>query len=238
MGAQQNAAARCGGCAGVGRARRKDGGVPRRARRGLLPGRRGQGAVSGDATGASGARRAEAFLPGCGRKPGAGGLGRVRRTKAACRARRRWAGTLPGGAALAVFGAFRGGSGEGVSRAAVYGGRAGYSRGAAGLLPGRGERRPRTGGKRSELRGLCRVTGHRWGCGSGASEKARFRYIRKRFSRGAGFVDSELICPQKLVALVGLLFRRRRVMNVSRRAGRAKSPAGKQNAIQRKEHTP
>lgn len=34
MGAQQNAAARCGGCAGVGRARRKDGGVPRRARRG------------------------------------------------------------------------------------------------------------------------------------------------------------------------------------------------------------
>lgn len=239
MGAQRNAAARGGDCAGVGRTRRKGGGVPRRAGRGRFsPGRRGQGAVSGDATGASGARRAGAFLPGCGRKPGAGGLGRVRRTKAAWRARRRGAGTLPGGGRGRYTAAFRGGRGEGVSRAAVYGGRAGYSRGAAGLLPGRGERRPRTGGKRSELRGLCRVTGHRWGCGSGASEKARFRYIRKRFSRGAGFVDSELICPQKLVALVGLLFRRRRVMNVSRRAGRAKSPAGKQNAIQRKEHTP
>ena len=108
LGAQQNAAARCGGCAGVGRARRKDGGVPRRARRGLLPGRRGQGAVSGDATGASGARRAGAFLPGCGRKPGAGGLGRVRRTKAAWRARRRGAGTLPGGGARAVYGGFPG----------------------------------------------------------------------------------------------------------------------------------
>ena len=41
------------------------------------------------AAGASGARGAGAFLPGGGGKPGAGGLGRVRRTKAAWRARRR-----------------------------------------------------------------------------------------------------------------------------------------------------
>ena len=34
LGAQRNAAARGGGCAGAGRARRKDGGVPRRAGRG------------------------------------------------------------------------------------------------------------------------------------------------------------------------------------------------------------
>ena len=120
MGAQQNAAARCGGCAGVGRARRKDGGVPRRARRGLLPGRRGQGAVSGDATGASGARRAGAFLPGGGGKPGTGGLGRVRRTKAAWRAHGR---TAQRGRYTV---AFRGRRGEG---AAVYGGRDGYNRG-------------------------------------------------------------------------------------------------------------
>ena len=239
LGAQQNAAARGGGCAGVGRARRKDGDVPRRARRGRFsPGRGRQGAVPGDAAGASGARRAGAFLPGCGRKPGAGRLARVRRTKAAWWARRRGAGTLPGGGARAVYGGFPGRTrGRRVPGRRYTAGGTGIT-GAAGFLPGRGGRRRRTGEKRSELRGLCRVTGHRWGCGSGASEKARFRNIRKRFSRGAGFVDSELICPQKLVAMVGVHFRRRRVMNVSRRAGRAKSPAGKQNAIQRKEHTP
>lgn len=196
--------------------RRTGGGVPRRARGGRFsPGRRGQGAVPGDAAGASGARRAGAFLPGGGGKPGAGGLGRVRRTKAAWRGR------------------FAGLSGADARKARrAWGGKAGAAprcRDAAGGGAGK------TAAPSAACVGL-RATGGK--DGSGVGEKARFRLIRKRFSRGAGFVDSELICPQKLVALVGLLFRRRRVMNVSRRAGRAKSPAGKQNAIQRKEHTP
>ena len=102
--------------------RRTGGGVPRRARRGRFsPGRREQSAVPGSAAGASGARGAGAFLPGSGGKPGAGGIGRVRRTKAAWQARRRRAGTWPGGAARAVCGALRGGRGEG----ATGGGRGG-----------------------------------------------------------------------------------------------------------------
>lgn len=239
MGAQQNAAARAaavpepGGCGekAVVCLGGPDAG-------GLLPGRRGTGAMPSGTAGAFGA--GSRGVPS-GRRAANGaraGLGRVGPTKAACRARRRWAGTLPGGGRGRYAAAFRGGRGEGISRAAVYGGRAGYSRrrraycrGAAGGGPGRAENALSC----AACVGL-RATGGK--DGSGASEKARFRYIRKRFSRGAGFVDSELICPQKLVALVGLLFRRRRVMNVSRRAGRAKSPAGKQNAIQRKEHTP
>ena len=87
LGAQRNAAARGGDCAGVGRTRRKGGGVPRRARRG----RRFAGAAR--ARRSAGARGAGAFLPGGGGKPGAGRIGRVRRTKAAWRARRRGAGT-------------------------------------------------------------------------------------------------------------------------------------------------
>ena len=63
---------------------------------------------------------------------------------------------------------------------------------AAGFLPGRGERRRRTGEKRSELRGLCRVTGHRWGCGSGASEKARFRYGLRALLYGESLEDTLL----------------------------------------------
>ena len=161
------------------------------------------------------ARGAGAFLPGGGGKPGAGGLGRVRRTKAAWRGR------------------FAGLSGADARKARrAWGGKAGAAprcRDAAGGGAGK------TAAPSAACVGL-RATGGK--DGSGVGEKARFRLIRKRFSRGAGFVDSELICPRNLVALVGLLFRRRRVMNVSRRAGRAKSPAGKQNAIQRKEHTP
>ena len=114
--------------------RRTGGGVPRRAQRERFSlGRRGQGAVPGGAAGASGTRGAGAFLPGGGGKPGTGGLGRVRRTKTAWRARRRGAGTWPGGAARAVFGAFRGGRGEGA---------AGSGRGAArpGRLPVAGAR--------------------------------------------------------------------------------------------------
>lgn len=134
--------------------------------------------------------------------------------------------------------AFRGGRGEGVSRAAVYGGRDGYNRWR------RASYRDAAGGGAGQAKNALscaacvglQATGGK--DGSSAGEKARFRYIRKRFSRGAGFVDSELICPRNLVALVGLLFRRPGVMNVSRRAGRAKSPAGKRNTTQRKERTP
>ena len=99
------------------------------------------------------ARGAGAFLPGGGGKPGAGGLGRVRRTKAAWRARRRGAGTWPGSAARAVFGAFRGGSEEGA---------AGGGRGAArpGRLPVAGARRAAARKNGCTQRGLCRVPGH------------------------------------------------------------------------------
>ena len=68
--------------------------------------------------------------------------------------------------------------------------------------------------------------------------KSPFLPYKEALFPGAALVKSELFCARILVASVGLLFRRRGVMNVSRRAGRAKSPAGKQNAIQRKEHTP
>lgn len=109
LGAQRNAAARGGDCAGVGRTRRKGGGVPRRAGRGRFsPGRRGQGAVSGGTAGAFGA--GSRGVPS-GRRAANGaraGLGRVGPTKAACRARRRGAGTLSGGGARAVYGGFSG----------------------------------------------------------------------------------------------------------------------------------
>ena len=128
-------------------------------------------------------------------------------------------------------------AGKARAGAAVYGGRGGYSRGRRASYrdaAGGGAGRAKNALSCAACVGLRAPGGNG---GSGAGKKARFRHIRKRFCRGAGFVDSELIYPQKLVALVGLLFRRRRVMNVSRRAGRAKSPAGKRNATQRKEHT-
>ena len=133
----------------------------------VSPGRRGQGAVSGSAAGASGARGAGAFLPGGGGKPGAVGLGRVRRTKAAWRARRLGAGTWPGGAALAVCGAFRGGRGEGV---------AGGGRGAArpGRLPIAGARRAAARQNGCTQRGLCRVSGHLCDRGGGRAKKPVF----------------------------------------------------------------
>lgn len=240
MGAQRNAAARGGGCAGAGRARQKGGGVLRRGGRGwAFAGTTGNGCYAGRHGGRFRRGKPGRSFRAAGRQRGAGGAwprgahkGRVSGATARCG---HVAGRRGAGGIRRLSGADAGKARPG---AAVYGGRAGYSRGAAGLLPGRGGWRRGTGKKRSELRGLCRVTGHRWEGGSGAGEKARFRHIRKRFSRGAGFVDSELICLQKLVALVGLLFRRPGVMNVSRRAGRAKSPAGKRNATQRKEHTP
>ena len=91
--------------------RRTGGGVPRRARRGLLPRRRGQGAVPGGAAGASGARGAGAFLPGGGGKPGAGGLrGFPRRTRGRRGGRRAWGGKA--GAAPRCRDAAGGGAGK------------------------------------------------------------------------------------------------------------------------------
>ena len=163
LGAQRNAAARGGGCAGAGRRGGKAAvclGEPDAG--GLSPGRRGAGAMPGGAADVFGVE-SRGVPSGWRAANGArAGLGRVSPTKAACRARQRGAGTFPGGGARAVYGGFpgrtRGRCGSG--RRYTTGG-PGIA-GAAGLLPGRGGRRPRTGEKRSDLRGLCRVTGHRW----------------------------------------------------------------------------
>lgn len=136
LGAQRNAAARGGGCAGAGRARREGGGVPRRAGRGR--------AFAGRSGGLSGAE-AGAFSPGDGPPTGRG------RDLAAWGPQRPRVG--------------RDGAGRARFRAA---GRGRYTAGGpgiaggGGLIAGRDGRRRRTGEKRSELRGLCRVTGHRW----------------------------------------------------------------------------
>ena len=57
--------------------------------------------------------------------------------------------------------------------------------GAAGLLPGCGERRPRTGEKRSDLRGLCRVTGHRWEWRQRRGRKGPFSLYKEALFAGA-----------------------------------------------------
>ncbi len=187
MGAQQNAAARCGGCAGVGRARRKDGGVPRRARRGrALAGTAGNGRYAGRHGGRFRRGKPERSFRAAGRQRGAGGAwprgahkGRVSGATARCG---HVVGRRSAGGIRRLFGADAGKARPG---AAVYGGRAGYSRGAAGLLPGRGGRRPRTGGKRSELRGLCRVTGHRWEGRQRRGRKGPFSLYKEALFAGA-----------------------------------------------------
>ena len=185
MGAQRNAAARAaavpepGGCGekAVVCLGGPDAG-------GLLPGRRGTGAMPGGTAGAFGA--GSRGVPS-GRRAANGaraGLDRVGPTKAACRARRRGAGMFAGRRARAVYGGF---PGRTRGRRKPGGGirRAGYSRGAVGLLPGRGGRRPRTGGKRSELRGLCRVTGHRWEGRQRRGRKGPFPLYKEALFAGA-----------------------------------------------------
>ena len=107
------------GAACGGRCARRHGGRFRRGSRGLFARRRA----------ANGARAR---------------LGRVGPTKAACRARRRGAGTFPGSGARAVYGGFPGrtrrrrGPGGAIRRAGrVYPGRRAYCRGAAGGGAGR-----------------------------------------------------------------------------------------------------
>lgn len=162
MGAQRNAAARAAAVPEPGgrgiKAAMCFGGADAG---GLLPGRRGTGAMPGGTAGAFGA--GSRGVPS-GRRAANGaraGLGRVGPTKAACRARRRWAGTLPGGGARAVYGGFPGRTrgGRGLGRR--------YTAGGPGIAGGGGpiagaRRAAAQDGKRSELRGLCRVTGHRW----------------------------------------------------------------------------
>ena len=184
LGAQRNAAARGGGCAGAGWARRKDGGVPRRVGRGRAFRRGGarRAAVPGGTAGVFGAE-AGGFSPGGGPPTGRGrGLAawgpqrpRVGRD-GAWRARFRAAGR---GRYTA---AFRGGRGEGAGRAALYGGRAGYIRGGGPIA---GARRHRTGKKRSELRGLCRVTGHRWEWRQRRGRKGPFSLYKEALFAGA-----------------------------------------------------
>ena len=160
--------------------------MPRRAGRGRFsPGRRGQGAVSGGTAGAFGA--GSRGVPS-GRRAANGaraGLGRVGPTKAACRARRRGAGTCRAAGRERYTAAFRGGRGEGVSRAAVYGGRAGYSRGRRAYC--RGAAGGGLGRAKNALScAACvgsRATGGK--DGSSAGEKARFRYIKEALFAGA-----------------------------------------------------
>ena len=125
----------------------------------VSPGRRGQGAVPG----ASGTRGAGAFLPGGGGKPGAGGLARVKRTKAAWRARRRGAGNVAGRRGA---GGLRGFPGRTRGRRGGRQGRGGSP------LPGRGGRRRGKNG--CTQRGLCRVSGHLCDKGGGRAKKPVF----------------------------------------------------------------
>ena len=156
-----------------------------RTRAGFSPGRRAAGAVPGGTAGAFGAE-AGAFSPGGGPPTGRGrGLAawgpqrpRVGRDGAG-RARFRAAGR---GRYTA---AFRGGRGEGAGRAAVYGGRAGYRRGGGGPIAGARRAARRTGKKRSELRGLCRVTGHRWEWRQRRGRKGPFSLYKEALFAGA-----------------------------------------------------
>ena len=184
LGAQRSAAARGGGCAGAGRVaaywrRCASAGA---ARAGFCRDG-GERALCRAARRALSAREAGAFLPGGGPPTGRGrGLAawgpqrpRVGRD-GAWRARFRAAGR---GRYTA---AFRGGRGEGAGRAALYGGRAGYIRGGGPIA---GARRHRTGKKRSELRGLCRVTGHRWEWRQRRGRKGPFSLYKEALFAGA-----------------------------------------------------
>lgn len=75
---------------------------------GLLPGRREAAAVPGRAAGVFGAGNRGLFARRRAANGARAGLGRVGPTKAACRARRRGAGTFPGSGARAVYGGFPG----------------------------------------------------------------------------------------------------------------------------------
>ncbi len=158
----------------------------RRSGRGrAFPGRSGAGTVPGGTTGVFGAE-AGAFPPGGGPPTGHGrGLavwapqrprvGRDGAGRARCRATGHGRYTA----------AFRGGRGEGAGRGGgIRRAETGIA-GAAGLWPGRGGRRRGTGKKRSELRGLCRVTGHRWEGRQRRGRKGPFSLYKEALFAGA-----------------------------------------------------
>ena len=151
---------------------------------GLSPGRRGAGAVPGEVAGVFGAGNRSVPIRRRIANGARAGLGRVSPTKAACRARRREAGTFPGGGARAVYVGFPGRTRgrRGPGRRYTAGGP--VIAGAADLLPGRGGR-PRTGEKSSDLRGLCRVAGHRWEWRQRRGRKAPFSLYKEALFAGA-----------------------------------------------------
>ena len=186
LGAQRSAAARGGGCAGAGWARWKDGGVPWRAGRG----RAFAGAARGGrCAGRNGGRFRRGSRGLSARRRAANGaragLGRVGPTKAACWARRRGAGTFPGDGARAVYGGFpgrtRGRRGPGRRYTAGGPGIAG----GGGPIAGARQAACGTGEKRSELRGLCRVTGHRWEGRQRRGRKGPFSLYKEALFAGA-----------------------------------------------------
>lgn len=109
LGAQRNAAARCGGCAGAGRVRRKGGGVPRRAGRGgAFAGTAGNGHYAGRHGG-----RFRRWKPGrsfraAGRQRGAGGAWPRGAHKGRVSGATALGGHVAGRRARAVYGGFPG----------------------------------------------------------------------------------------------------------------------------------
>lgn len=92
--------------------------------------------------------------------------------------------------------------------------------GRARVHPGAGRSDPRGGGHtlgRAARPQAARAAAFRRAHGAGRRpEKAAFSHIRKRVFRPLFFVGSELFLPENLVLFIGLLFRPRRAMNVSR----------------------
>lgn len=206
---------------------------------GLLPGRRGAGAMPGGAAGVFGAK--SRGVPS-GRRAANGaqaGLGRVSPTKAACRARRRGAGTFPGGGARAVYGGFPGRTRgrRGVEWWYTAGG-PGIA-GAAGLSPGRGGRRRRTGEKRSDLRGLCRVTGHRWEGRQRRGRKGPFSLYKEALFMGRGLCRFRADLPPKPCRFGRVAFSAARSDECVTPGGAGEKPRRKtKRDTERKERTP
>ena len=130
MGAQRNAAARCGGCAGARRVRRKGGGVPRRAGRGrAFSGTAGNGRYAGRHGGRFRRGKPGRSFRAAGRQRGAGGAwprGAHKGRVAGATARGgRVAGRRGAGGIRRLSGVD---AGKARAGAAVYGGRDGYNR--------------------------------------------------------------------------------------------------------------
>ena len=143
--------------------------------------------------------------------PGTGGarLGRRRGGKAG---RRVWAGTAGLWRARARGRAVPRRRG-GVAAHGANGAKSGGPRGAGTRWAAAGRRSAGGGKGGSFCAGVCRVIAPARG---GGRKKAAFSHIRKRVFRPLFFVGSELILPENLVLFIGLLFRPRRAMNVSR----------------------